>query len=64
MKTIKLTDKQYEAFRAIVRNLSHQLEVRESYTKRSHPSRKKEIFYLSVPWKQVRLLQHTKEQFK
>lgn len=64
MKTIKCTDKQYEVLRAIVRNLSHRLEVRESGDKYLHKSRKNEIFELTIPWKQVRLLQHMKEQFK
>ena len=63
-KTIKCTDKQYEVLRSIVKNLVYDLEVRESYTKRAHPSRKKETFVVSVPWKKVRLLQHMKEQFK
>ena len=64
MKKIKCTDKQYEVLRAIVRTLSHNLEVRESYTKRAHKSRKHEMFEIRVPWKHVRLLQHMKEQFK
>ena len=63
-KIIKCTNKQYEVLRAIVRNLSYDLEVRESYTKRAHKSRKKETFSITIPWKQVRLLQHMKEQFK
>lgn len=64
MKKIKCTSQQYEVLRALVRSLVHDLEVRESYTKRSHKSRKGEIFHVSVPWKKVRLLQHMKEQFK
>ena len=64
MKTIKCTDKQYEVIRAIARNLVHNLEIRESYTKRAHKSRKNESFCINIPWKQVRLLQHMKEQFK
>ena len=63
-KVIKCTPKQYEVLRGIVRNLSHNLEVRESYTKRAHKSRKNETFQLNIGWKNVRLLQHMKEQFK
>ena len=64
MKTIKCTNKQYEVLRAMVRNLVHNLETRESYTKQKHCSRKNEYFQLNVNWKCVRLLQHMKEQFK
>lgn len=63
-KKIECTPKQYEALRGIVRTLVSNLELRESYTKRAHKSRRKEIFIINVPWKQVRLLQHMKEQFK
>ena len=64
MKKIICTDKQYEVLRAIVRSLVNDLETKESYTKQKHCSRKKDRFFVSVPWKQVRLLQHIKEQFK
>ena len=64
MKTIKCTEQQYEVLRAIVKRLVDNLEVRESYTKHLHKSRKKETFEVSVPWKKVRLLQHMKEEFK
>ena len=64
MKTIKCTDKQYEVLRAIVRNLSRDMEIRESYTKHLHCSRKKEVFQINLNWKAVRVLQHMKEQFK
>lgn len=64
MKTIKCTDKQYEVLRAIVKTLSRNLTTRESYTKHLHKSRKQEIFSISIPWKQVRLLQHMEDQFK
>ena len=63
-KIIECTDKQYEVIRYIVRNLCFNLETRESYTKRAHKSRKDERFSISVPWKQVKLLQHLKEKLK
>lgn len=63
-KIIKLTNNQYEVLRAIIRNLVHDLETRESYTKQKHCSRKNERFHISVNWKSVRMLQHIKEQFK
>ena len=64
MKKIICTDKQYEVLRSVVNTLVHQLEVRESYTRRAHKSRRNESFGINVPWKRVRLLQHMKEQFK
>lgn len=64
MKTIKLTDKQYEIIRRIVKDVSHNLELRESYTKHLHCSRRKEVFPVTLNWRAARLLQHMKEQFK
>lgn len=64
MKTIKCSDKQYEIIRAIVRDVSHNLELRESYTKQLHCSRKNERFTISIPWKCARVLQHMKEKLK
>lgn len=63
-KKIECTEKQYEVLRAMIRSLVYDLETRESYTKHKHCARRQEKFYLTVPWKKVRLLQHMKEQFK
>lgn len=64
MKTIKCTDRQYEILRAMVKNIVHNLEIKESYTKHLHCSRKNEIIQLNLNWKAARILQHMKEQFK
>lgn len=61
---IECTENQYEILRAIVKRLVSDLETRESYTKHLHKSRKDERFTITVPWKQVRLLQHLKKEFK
>ena len=62
--TIECTEKQYEVVRAIINSLVYDLKTRESYTKQKHCSIKNEKFYVSVPWKKVRLLQHLKEKMK
>jgi len=63
MRIIKLTEKQYQILRAIVRNLVHDQRVRNSYTKQKHCSRKNEKFNLTVSWKAVTVLSHCEDEF-
>lgn len=61
MKSIKLTNKQYEVVRQIIRTLVKNQNTRKSYTKHLHKSRKNEKFEISVCWKAVSILSHIKE---